>query len=77
MSKSDGSTADYYELPEGATQLQDLISFRNMNAQVGEMFRATYRLGRADHSDRMRDLRKIIFYAQAEMDRIRKYEGGE
>ena len=25
MSKSDGSTADYYKLPAGCTQLQDLI----------------------------------------------------
>ena len=34
---SDGSTASYYELPAGAAQLQDLISHRNMNAQLGEI----------------------------------------
>lgn len=28
--RSDGSTASYYELPEGATQLQHLISARDM-----------------------------------------------
>ena len=38
--KSDGSTASYYELPEGATELQHLISHRDMNAQIGEIFRA-------------------------------------
>ena len=32
---SDGSTANYYELPEGATELQHLISYKNMNAQIG------------------------------------------
>ena len=45
MSKtqSDGSTASYYELPDGATELQHLISHRDMNAQIGEIFRACYR----------------------------------
>lgn len=28
--RSNGSTAGYYQLPSGATQLQDLISQRNM-----------------------------------------------
>lgn len=72
MSKSDGSTADYYVLPEGATQLQDLISHRNMNAQIGEIFRAGYRYGMASHSDMLRDAKKIRFYAQAEVERLEK-----
>lgn len=70
---SDGSTANYYKLPEGAKELQDLISYRNMNAQVGEMFRACYRLGQVSHSPRVRDLKKIIFYAEQEIKRIEKY----
>lgn len=73
--QSDGSTASYYTLPEGATELQDLISYRNMNAQMGEIFRAVYRYGQVAHSPRERDLRKIIFYAQAELDRLAKYAG--
>jgi hypothetical protein len=68
--RSDGSTAFYYQLPAGATELQDLISFRNMNAQDGEMFRAIYRKGRASHSDELRDARKVLFYAQAEVKRL-------
>ncbi len=70
MSTSDGSTADYYELPAGATELQDLISHRNLNAQDGEIFRAIYRKGRASHSDELRDARKVLFYAQAEVKRL-------
>lgn len=70
---SDGSTANYYKLPDGAKELQDLISYRNMNAQVGEMFRACYRLGQASHSPRIRDLKKIIFYAEKEIQRIERY----
>lgn len=70
--KSDGSTADYYKLPEGATELQHLISHRNLNAQDGEMFRAIYRKGRASHSDELRDAKKVLFYAQAEVERLEK-----
>lgn len=70
MTTSDGSTASYYQLPAGATELQDLISFRNMNAQDGEIFRAIYRKGKASHSDELRDARKVLFYAQAEVKRL-------
>lgn len=73
--KSDGSTASYYVLPEGAKELQDLISYRDMNSQVGEVFRACYRYGIASHSDRLRDAKKIKFYAEAEIARLEKYCG--
>ena len=56
---SDGSTASYYELPDGAAELQDLISHKNMNAQVGEIFRAAYRYGESSHSNELRDAKKI------------------
>jgi len=74
--KSDGSTASYYELPEGCTELQHLISYRNLNAQDGEMFRAIYRKGRASHSDELRDARKVLFYAKAEVERLERYASG-
>src|SRR5690554_3081626 len=67
---SDGTTASYYQLPAGATELQHLISHRNMNAQDGEIFRAIYRKGRASHSDELRDARKVLFYAKAEVARL-------
>ena len=72
--KSDGSTASYYELPTGCAELQDLISHRNMNAQDGEIFRAIYRKGRASHSDELRDAKKVLFYAQAEVDRLERLQ---
>lgn len=72
---SDGSTASYYELPEGATELQHLISHRNMNAQIGEIFRACYRYGIVAHSPQVRDIKKIIFYAKAELERLEKTHG--
>tara|TARA_R100001377_G_scaffold68081_1_gene43363 strand:- start:361 stop:672 length:312 start_codon:yes stop_codon:yes gene_type:complete len=67
---SDGSTASYYELPEGASELQHLISHKDMNAQMGEIFRAAYRYGESSHSDMLRDAKKIRFYIDAEITRI-------
>ena len=64
--RSDGSTAKYYELPDHAEELQDLISYKDMNAQIGEIFRSCYRYGQVSNSDKMRDINKIIFYAEAE-----------
>ena len=74
ISVSSGSTAHYYEIPIGTYELQDLISYLNCNAQMGEIGRAWMRYGRCPHSSRKRDLEKIIFYAQAELERLVKYE---
>ena len=73
--KSDGSTANYYKLPEGARELQDLISYKNLNAQIGEIFRECYRYGQASHSDEMRGIKKILFYAEAELKRLEQLNG--
>ena len=69
---SDGSTASYYELPEGAKELQDLISHKNMNSQIGEIFRAAYRYGESSHSNELRDAKKIKFYIDAEIKRLER-----
>lgn len=74
LKKSDGSTASYYELPKLATELQHLISHKDMNGQIAEIFRACYRYGEVDHSDKLRDAKKIKFYAQAEIERLEAAE---
>ena len=70
---SDGSTASYYELPNKATELQHLISYKDMNSQMGEIFRSCYRYGAASHSDKLRDAKKIKFYIEAEIERLEKW----
>lgn len=72
--KSDGSTASYYDLPEEAKVLQALISYKDMNGQIAEIFRETYRYGEASHCDKLRGIKKILFYANAEKERLEKYE---
>jgi len=71
---SDGSSADYYKLPPNATQLQDLISYKNLNSQLGEIMRAVYRYGQVSHSAKMRDAKKIQFYINEEIKRLENYE---
>jgi hypothetical protein len=61
--KSDGGSTSYYEIPEGATELNDLIEYKNMNFAQGNIFKACYRLGEKQGTDIVYDLKKIIFFA--------------
>jgi PhoPQ-activated pathogenicity-related protein len=60
--------------PTDATMLQDVISYYDMNAQLGEIFRAIFRFGHVQHSEELRDAKKIKFYLNAELSRLRKYD---
>ena len=64
---SDGGSSSYYKLPEGTTELADLIEAKEMNFNVGNIFKAAYRLGNKPGNDRAYDLRKIIFFAEREL----------
>jgi hypothetical protein len=69
--KSDGgSTPDIYAIPGGARDIDDLIAWRTMNFRMGNIFKACWRIGRKVGNDDAYDLRKIIFFAQRELDRI-------
>lgn len=68
--KSDGGSTNYYQLPEGATELFDLINHRNMNFAVGNIFKACYRMGEKDGINNEYDLRKIVYMAKQELKRI-------
>ncbi len=62
--KSDGGSTSYYELPEGATELNDLIEHKAMGFARGNVFKAAYRLGEKDGATTLYDLNKIIFFAE-------------
>lgn len=66
---SDGSTASYYELPSGATELQHLISHKNMNFFVGLIFCLCYDYSKDGHSN-IRTAMEIEKYATAEVERL-------
>ena len=69
-----GSTPSQYGLPPHAKELQDLIEYRKMNFAIGNIFKAAYRYGNCSHSNQLRDLRKIIWFAQRELALIEKKE---
>lgn len=69
ITKNNGGSTDYYKLPAGATELQDLIEYEDMSFSVGNIFKSCYRLGNCEHSDRVRDLNKIIWFAQRELNK--------
>lgn len=61
---SDGGSTSYYELPEGASELNDLIEHKGMSFALGNIFKACYRFGEKDAASRLYDLNKIIFFAE-------------
>ncbi|WP_247877609.1 hypothetical protein [Brucella pituitosa] len=62
--KSDGGSTSYYELPEGASELNDLIEHKGMSFALGNIFKACYRFGEKDAASRLYDLNKIVFFAE-------------
>ena len=67
-----GSTPSQYGLPDNAKDLQDLIEHRDMNFAIGNIFKACYRMNNCGHSDLIRDVNKILWFANRELDRLGK-----
>ena len=60
MKSPDGWSSDYYKIPPGAEELGDLIEHKNMNFNVGNIFKACYRLGSKPGVSDKYDLKKIL-----------------
>lgn len=71
-----GGNANYYQLPEDAVEMQDLIEHRGMNFAQGNMFKAMYRLGEKEGTTMQYDLNKIIWYAERELRRLEREQNG-
>lgn len=67
---SDGETANYYAIPEDATELKHLISHKKMNHSIGEAFCALYRLH--DKADVEYNLKKVKSYIDFELEQLQK-----
>lgn len=72
VAKPDGGSSAYYELPKDARELGDLIEHKRMNFNVGNIFKAAYRLGDKPGVDELYDLNKIVWFANREINRIKK-----
>ena len=69
---NNGGKTDYYDLPKDAKCCQDIIEWREMNFQQGNIFKVafTFNCGRHNGTDYRRDLNKIIYFAQRELERL-------
>lgn len=74
MIKSDGGSTAYYDLPKEAKDIGDLIEYRNMSFNVGNIFKACYRIGQKDGTTELYDLEKIVYFAQRELKRAKVAE---
>jgi hypothetical protein len=72
--KSDGGSSGYYQLPAAAVEIQDLVEYRNMNFAVGNIFKAAYRMGQKAGNDELYEIRKIIWYANRELVRLKSQQ---
>lgn len=68
---SDGKATAYYDFPKGASTLNDIIEFKDMNFARGNIFKAAYRLGEKNGIDDEYDLNKIIYYAERMLNVIK------
>lgn len=69
---SDGGSTSYYNLPTGASELNDLIEHKKMSFALGNIFKACYRFGEKDAADMLYDLNKIKFFADRLINQIKK-----
>ncbi len=72
---NNGGITDYWDVPEGASTLNDLIEHKKMSFAQACIFKAAYRLGdERHHSTVERDLNKIIYYANRMLNIVHKGE---
>jgi hypothetical protein len=71
--ENSGSYASYYDINPAWGSLQDVIEDRKLNYAQGNILKAafTFNIGRHDGTDEIRDLEKIIYFAQRELNRIK------
>ena len=65
-----GDGNDYYDLPLNALQLQDLIEFKNMNANIKDIFKACWRKGDKKRVDEIYDVEKMVYYSLREAGKV-------
>ena len=69
---NNGGSTDYYKIPNDYTDLQDKIEADDFNFSQGNILKSAWTLGKGRHEGTgyERELNKIIFFAQRELDRL-------
>ena len=62
---NNGGETDYYKIDPNWETFQDVIEARSMNYAQGNILKvaSTFNIGRHDGTDEIRDLNKIIYFA--------------
>jgi hypothetical protein len=74
---SDGSSTDYYKLPEGATDIQDLIEHQGMDFAQGNVFKAAWRVGTKEGISDLYDWKKIRWFSDRKIKELEQWEQEE
>lgn len=71
---NNGGSTDYYKFHPAWTDCQDVIEARSMNFSQGNIFKVAFcfNVGRHSAVTYERELNKIIWFAQRELDRLQK-----
>jgi hypothetical protein len=77
QSENNGGVTDYYKLDPEWECVQDIIEDKNMSWNIANVFKSCFRLGGNHHSTKLRDLNKIIYFAERERDLIQKQKSND
>ena len=70
---NNGGSTSYYKFNEDWKECQDIIEYRDMNFSQGNIFKSAFcfNIGRHNATDYTRELNKIIYFANRELERIK------
>lgn len=73
-SLNNGGSTDYYQFKPEWKELMDIIEDRKLSYAQANILKAafTFNVGRHSGTDEIRDLNKIIYFAQRELDLLKK-----
>ena len=72
-SVNNGGSTDYYKFKENWKECQDIIEDRELNFSQGNIFKSAFcfNIGRHNATDYQRELNKIIYFSNRELERIK------
>ena len=73
QSLNNGGSTDYYKFKENWKECQDIIEDRELNFSQGNIFKSAFcfNIGRHNATDYQRELNKIVYFANRELERIK------
>ena len=70
---NNGGSTDYYKFKENWKECQDIIEDRELNFSQGNILKSAFcfNIGRHSATDYTRELNKIIYFANRELERVK------